>query len=100
MVVVGGLVGLAGIVDDVVDERDAALRGAVVELEVVPDLHLLGRGRALRLLTGGKSIGPDVDRRDIDHLRFGGGGAARQRVPRAHGEERAEQHEQDDNNTR
>ena len=40
VVIVGGLVGLAGIVDDVVYERDAALRQAVGEGEVVE------RGRA------------------------------------------------------
>ena len=65
VVVVDRLVVLAGVVDDVVDEGDAAFAGPVGELEVVEDSELV-RGRHLRLLARLERIRADVGIRHAD----------------------------------
>ena len=72
MVVVGRLVGPAGVFHDLVDEGDAALFNAIGEFEVDGDLELAGGG-ALRLLARGQGLRPDVDGRHVDHRAVGAG---------------------------
>ncbi len=69
VVVVDRLVGLAGVVDDLVLEGDAALGLAVGVAEVVEDLPALGR-RDLRVAPRRQAGHPGVDRRMEDLLRL------------------------------
>ncbi len=72
VIVMGGLVGLAGVVDDVVRPGDAALRQPVGELEVVEDLEA-GEGRGLGVLARLEGRRADVGRRDVDDVAALGG---------------------------
>jgi len=90
MIVVDGLVVPAGVLDDVVDEGDAALGQPIPELELLEHLDLLDSIR-LRALARLQRLRADIRVRHANFLRLGRDGWRRR--PAAAENQRAHRHE-------